>query len=273
MINYIDDKKIKTKMNQNSLFSNLSQKDKIDYFISLVVVMIAGAFVLYYSMPSTEINQNDNILLENSLDIDELEIEEAIYTPISEDVIKREKIAPVQKIKTVELPNRINQKNSSKNLIYKNRPTDTESTIIIDKINSREVQELPETPILVDSLETQQPIKIEKEQIDNDEITTETNTSTTSSEEMSKTENDITDTDISSNKDCVIVIGAYGKQKSIDKLTKRLLEENYEIFKTPYKGLTRVGVYLPCDKRKIQQELTTLRNKYAEDAMLLRKEN
>ena len=116
MINYIDDKKIKTKMNQNSLFSNLSQKDKIDYFISLVVVMIAGAFVLYYSMPSTEINQNDNILLENSLDIDELEIEEAIYTPISEDVIKREKIAPVQKIKTVELPNRINQKNSSKNL-------------------------------------------------------------------------------------------------------------------------------------------------------------
>ena len=65
---------MKPNMTHNSVFSSLSDKDKVDFYISLAVVLLAGMFILYYSFPSqfqSDDAYNSNILLDNSLEINE----------------------------------------------------------------------------------------------------------------------------------------------------------------------------------------------------------
>lgn len=254
-------------MNQTSIFSNLSQKDKIDFYISIAVVVLAGAFILYYALPHTSVTQSDNIILENSLEINQLEINDDIYAPVTNDVLKRERISPVEKIRSVELPQRIdritNTETNSKiepNSIIANEKTTVDSKImeVTEKIESKK------------SISAAQNQKTNTETIP-DNIVIKTKPETT--EQQVPTKKQTATATKTSSTDCVIVIGAYGQRKSIDKLTKRLLNDGYKIFRTPYKNLTRLGVYLPCDKIIIEQELVTIRKKYAKDAMILRKEN
>ena len=256
-------------MNQTSVFSNLSQKDKIDYYISLAVVALAGVFIMYYITPDTPANQSANILLENSLDINELEVDQNVYIPVTEDVLKREKIRSVQKIKSVALPNRIDQKQRAKDQVHITRSLDSKTNAIPDLKKNEETTKPAEN---IEPAKIQETVALQETPAGNTEPKTVDETPSPS-QEMGTVEKTIAPEATSETTDCVIVIGAYGKQKSIDKLTKKLLNEDYKIFRTPYKGLTRIGVYLPCDKRTIEQELVKLRKKYAADAMLLRKEN
>ncbi len=258
-------------MNHNSVFSNLSAKDKIDFYIALAVVILTGVFILYFIFPAqpASLNYND-ILIDNSLEIDQLQIENDVYVPVTDDILKRNKIKPVKKIRSTLIPNSIS---SSKKAapIYENENADTLPT---EKESAPIVKE--STPILkevIDTLNTASISDINPQGIDSEIAKTETITEApvikevkeiVKVKEVVKTKNNETS--------CIVVIGAYGRQSSIDKLIRRLENDNYKIFKTPYKSLTRIGVYLPCDKVTIERELIKLRKNYAKDAMLLRKD-
>lgn len=252
---------MKPNMTHNSVFSTLSDKDKVDFYISLAVVLLAGMFILYYSFPSqfqSDDAYNSNILLDNSLEINEVQINEGIYLPVTENELKRSEITPVEKIKTIALPHYIasssvsdttnrNRLENAKQEIPNSTQTEVKEELVnLDTVSATKIDTLSTPNEIID-------VSIEK-------------LSTTSSQfnidKQSSKE---------SNTSCIIVIGAYSKQKGIDKLTKKLEKDQYNIFRTPYKGLTRIGVYLPCDKSQIEKELVKIRKKYAADAMVLRK--
>lgn len=69
--------------------------------------------------------------------------------------------------------------------------------------------------------------------------------------------------------DCVIIIGAYRQPSNVTRLKNRLERDSYDHFTVPYKDLTRVGVRVSCDAQSYGPILNTIRNSYAEDAVLL----
>jgi len=247
-------------MNHNySVFSNLSDRDKVDFFIALAVVILAGAFILLNIVPSLSLSDSDNknILVDNSQAIEKVEIKDAVYVPVTNEVLKRNRIAPISKIKTNELPHNISSSRKENPIVKDEYPLSTkkETTLKVEeKIN------------VVDTLTTDSTIVTNTDKIDQDNSANETinEVPVTKRPEKAIIQRD--------DRECIIVIGAYGKQKSIDKLLRRLKNENYKIFRTPYKSLSRIGVYLPCDKVTIEKELIKLRKNYAKDAMLLRKD-
>lgn len=253
-------------MNQNSVFSNLSDKDKIDFYIALAVIILTGAFILFFTFPSQPTDFNDNnILIDNSLDIDQLNIKDDVYVPVTNDILKRNKITQVQKIRSTTIPNSIS---SSKQAapIFENKnalPIKKEITPIIEESTPI----IKEVIKIKDTLSTASISDITPKVIESEIVKTKTIIEAPVIKEVKKvikTKNDDTS--------CIVVIGAYGRQSSKDKLLRRLEKDNYNIFKTPYKSLTRIGVYLPCDKVTIERELIKLRKNYAKDAMLLRKD-
>lgn len=251
-------------MNHNSVFSNLSDKDKVDFYIALAVVFLTGVFILYFIFPSHPTNINDNnILIDNSQEIDQLHIEDNIYVPVTNDILKRNKIKPVKKIRSTPMPESIS---STKNAaIIDNEKLDPlstkEETTNVTEETSTILKDIKDT-LNIPSVTENKPKTIVSE-IVKTKIITEAPI-IKEAKEVIKTKNDETS--------CIVVIGAYGKQSSIDKLVRKLEKNNYKIFKTPYKSLTRIGVYLPCDKVTIERELIKLRRNYAKDAMLLRKD-
>lgn len=67
---------------------------------------------------------------------------------------------------------------------------------------------------------------------------------------------------------CIVVIGAYGNATNIKKMIGKLDRAGYQIFKVPYKGLTRVGVYEEC--AKANATLKRIQRKYSSDAFVMK---
>ncbi len=70
-------------------------------------------------------------------------------------------------------------------------------------------------------------------------------------------------------KSCVIIVGAFEEGNNVTALKSKLKKDNYEIFSTPYKGLTRVGVYTPCGAGS-KTLLKKIRKDYVFDAFLMK---
>ena len=67
---------------------------------------------------------------------------------------------------------------------------------------------------------------------------------------------------------CIVVIGAYGNASNIKKMIGKLDRAGYQIFKVPYNGLTRVGVYEEC--AKANTTLKYIQRKYSSDAFVMK---
>jgi len=70
--------------------------------------------------------------------------------------------------------------------------------------------------------------------------------------------------------DCKILVGAFGDSKNLNLIIERLKEEGYDTFTTPFRGLTRVGIYNDCDRSSLENTLSLIRKEYADDAMILK---
>ncbi len=72
--------------------------------------------------------------------------------------------------------------------------------------------------------------------------------------------------------DCVILIGAFKQNNNRKRLVQTLEKENYKLFKKPFRGLTRIGVFLPCDKKILDKTLVDFKKRFASDAFILKAE-
>lgn len=246
-------------------FYSLNKEDKIDFYIAIAVITLASLFILYYSfsISGTDASYMNIAINDNVQDIDELVIDESKYKPLSEDYDQRDLVLESEKIETKKVSkvhrmasNNKNEYNSGLAII---ESEDTVRIGIDDMKPGLDAVKSQRTLTKIDSFINQ---KATPEETKNDisklpsEVEVVNNTS-----EILK-----------SSKDCIIIVGAFTKQRNIDKLKKGLKNDGYELFSTPYKKSTRIGVYQPCNTQSIRKNLSIIRKKYAKDAMILRAE-
>ena len=67
----------------------------------------------------------------------------------------------------------------------------------------------------------------------------------------------------------VVVLGAFGKKKNADRLSKKLAADNYLPDVSFKNGLNRVGVQISCSADELQKHLQFLRDHYNPKAWLV----
>ncbi len=238
-----------------------NNKDKIDFYIAITVIALAGAMILYYSFGQDL--GTSFAASEKSEKPKELKIEGHNYLALEEEeelIIK-------------------NKKPSSQAKVIEQAPVAVAATSAVHQ--TKTVPEIiPEHSDLDEILEAPESVPDEDEMYleDEDELTNPIDTgildtSAIAEMDLAETEEAVTEkmAPIPSDKRCIILLGAYSSKRGIQKLTKKLEAEGYVVFKTPYKGLTRVGVYHTCDS-SIFVKRKELRKKYAADAFILKGE-
>lgn len=69
--------------------------------------------------------------------------------------------------------------------------------------------------------------------------------------------------------DCVVVVGAFGKQSNVTNMLDVLREEGYTTYTEAHDGLTRVGVRTPCVDEELLRTLRSCRTSIEEKAWIL----
>ncbi len=236
------------------VLKDMKKEDRNDFYISIPVILLMLGFIIFYSFSSveTEAPSFHSSLLENSQEISELTIAGSTFVPI-QDLKYRKRISSPAKINKLPLKRLYSQSQSK---------VDTQSTHIIaaDLVQEDEIQSTKEDTIIDSTIDYEQ--RIDSTQIGTDEIIV---TETTAQAVEPETQNQNLD------QECVIILGAFGRQSNVTRLLDRLSAEGYDSFSTPYKGLTRVGVYHNCNIESLMESLETIREKYTKDAMVLTK--
>lgn len=131
-----------------------------------------------------------------------------------------------------------------------------------NSINDSETTELPQD---VDS-ENDQRLK--------DDIANGNSTSTEVDDPIKDEEsNSEISENISSDDECIIIVGQFGSKKNVDKMVRKLEKDGYESYQgwSEEKGLTTVGAkFTYTSESKKERELRKLRAKYHPDAWILR---
>jgi len=236
---------------KNSVLKGMKKKDRIDFYISIPVILLMLVFVSYYSFTSAdhEINNQHALLLENSQEISEVAISGTTFVTV-ENIEYRERISTPAKIENKLPPKNLYSQSSTK--------VDTNLLSSILKVED----EYQDSVVVV----------IDDSRSDSNEIVTPTQIDTEKSIDKAEiSKNKTNQQDIDLERECIIILGAFGRQGNVTKLMDRLNFDGYDAFSTPHKGLTRVGVYQNCKVESLSKSLETIRNKYTKDAMVLTK--
>ena len=230
----------------------MKKKEKIDLSIAAIVTSVMLGFVLYYSFIDlwedsvTEQVQIADTIESDNLDIDSLIVESQLYTKQSVRITEEhspERVILAHPALSESLP---------------------DSSNIYDQGSSN--VELDSTPIENQEITTSSS-EATKEAIPLDTIDLKTNDTIVNNTPLSPLVTTGRD-----EKSCIIVVGAFANKTNVIKLQKSLISEGYDVFTTPYKGTTRVGVYQSCTSKQLESTLKVIRQKYAKDALVLEKQ-
>lgn len=248
-------------------FSELDKKDKIDFAIALGVVLLMIGFVLYFSFyvdtPADEPSYTPSGPSEQvNLHVDSIQIDQYTYVSRSKESNNSDNIRVYQRLDRTsgsDANSTISQSGQSQNI--------TGFATTIDEIlQDAEFDE----PAQDDATH-----KLLEESIIGDSIGL-ANEAVTGASQIAEGSNSVIAEDVAikesivdTDRDCIIIIGAYRKSNNVARLTSQLQADGYDVITTPYKGATRVGVSHTCADEELQRTLKYIRTKYAEDAVLL----
>lgn len=237
---------------QNKNYLGLeSRQEYLDFLIAIVVILFTAGFILWNVLSNKEDKFSDPSL--DITKVESLDLDGTTYYRLAESSNPSRKgssgstlskgyaeVTPPLKLDTTTVPS-------------KNTP---HHRITIDHLES------DSKPL--DSLQ----FKTEEEP-GVDSIITDTMAipaKASQRETLPKTEN------IAAKKssDCIILIGAFREPENINRLHHALKTDQEAIFQSPYRGLTRMGIYYPCEREKIQKKLDHIRSTYAKDAFILK---
>lgn len=271
------------------------EKEQVDFFIAIAVIVLAGLLIGYYSFSSDEsfiALESDNI---SNPKVESLEIDGKTFVALKTSSVKRIKkvkdnysefehetlilsdssvVEPAQKDAAIdhsedEIDEDQNDVSDEQEISEDDFDEDFDDEDFdeedFDGEDSRlEIDDESELDIVseTDDAETESdnsPIENEIDEVENSEATKELDVASISTDTNSETK---------PRGDCIIVIGAFGNKSNIKKLIGKLDYIGYPIFKVPFKGLTRVGVYDDCDS--IHETLIKIQNTYSPDAFIMK---
>ncbi len=249
-----------------SAYKDLDKKDRTDFYIALAVIISVLCFVLYYSFTDLFSDKEVTFLQSGVNDIhlhDTLIVDGATYVPLDKNIASDQS----SNEHSEDLESNVTLDSSSLNIITPEKieePISEASILQTDSENIVEnAQEQKLDSVLVDEqkiLETNIDTVINKVVVDT--ILKE------SKKEVSVARNINSDEDRS----CIIAVGIYRNERNANKMLDRLKEAGYDAFSISRKNRYRVQVYHSCDNKSLNQSLTSIRNNYAADALVLIKE-
>ena len=262
-------------------------KEQTDFFIALAVIFLAGGMIIYYSLGYFKMP----VLADLTEEVpEEMVVEGHRYLAVNEEeMLEIESTKKIHKSKIVEdVPVVVAPVVSIKDSIQiLPESTDLEKIIAEEKISHEATK--PEKAI--------EPLENKELKVETDDVEKSTRESFNptleavkkrAAEEKKvkeqqpskkkkrvrkkrKARKQAVDKPLPIDKGCIILVGAYNSSKGIRKLINKLEMDGYRIFKAPYKGTTRIGVFHPCDD-SIGDELKKIRRKFAKDAVILKSE-
>ncbi len=273
-------------------------KDKEDFGIAVVVIILAGILIGYFSLFSDKgkgAKEASNYARQNS-PIDTLQMDGKTYVAVSPEEVSTPKNhrQKEENLDDNEFDVSDTTKQVSTNELSENTEARAEEEPADTGMDDDDVGMTEEVPDLLDSIIADEKIiedvdladeEADSQDIKNNQVVDEATSPLDAEKRNPVAEGEVKDQEAATPKkqetkkpvqrkrqarkkyDCIIVIGAYGNQSSIKKLIGRLDRDGYAIFKVPYKGLVRVGVYEACAKSK--STLAKIRSKYADDAFLM----
>jgi len=252
--------------NQNKGFNSLSKKDKIDFYISIVVISLAALMILYFTIYDTNILKTTSVPMAQS----EVIVTDDVQNDITEvDIISSEE--NLEEIEALTISGDTYKSKHIPNLEFDSAnveiPVSSESHSLEDinsddEVVTQDIQsEILDTVLTVGNDVVEQVTEIITE---NSELVVQ--------EEAEAKKTTIVNNDSSVKSPCIIIIGSYRKAKNVTKMMRKLETAGYNAFNQPYKDLTRVGMYLDCDPANIRKKMAEVRSNFASDAVLLVKE-
>lgn len=238
-----------------NLLQNMSKEDRRDFYIAIPIILAALFFILYYSFPAKEeatAQKSYTILFENTMQINSVELSGDTYKPLS--------IADGQQ--TVKHPEKI------ATIIPASVQTRTASSQESTVADSPTIDSIGKSPVAIDSLNIQSTPAIANE----DTLSTlKSALPIDTTAKIKGLSSDSPKANLSSETDCIIIVGAFGKVSNVTRVMSKLVDEGYDAFTIPHKGLTRVGIYHSCKEQRLLEALNKIRADYAKDAMVLKK--
>ncbi len=266
------------------------EKEQTDFFIAIVVIVLAGLLIGYYSFSS----EKSFIALESDRisnpKVESLELDGktfvALETTSSRKQIVKEKVhysdtefrqetkilsdsSMVEQTEIVavgDIPDDEIEEDESENDISDEQEIsedefDEDFDDDFEDDNAvTEIENVSDADIVNEVDETE--IESAVDEIEDSESTTDdedVEVTSISTDSKSKT---------TQRGDCIIVIGAFGSERNIKNLIGKLDFKGFPIFKVPYNGLTRVGIYEDCDS--VNETLVKIRNTYSPDAFVMK---
>jgi len=237
-----------------------NKAERIDLSIALLVILIAGIFILYYSFKTQEIFNPFGIELDNR-DVESIRIEANEYVA--------EKINFNYKSKTAETATTQKENSHSQISAPKKEP------ISIDQSNHTLSSEI--SPVIGDEQSfSPNPTPTDSLQSTATPAEQKQNSSATILEKkelsiLNKKESENSTPDTSISKECIILIGAFAKNKNKKRLLDILKKEGFKTFQTPFKNLERIGVYEDCNPDQLTKTVLDFRKRFAPDAVVLKR--
>lgn len=259
-----------------------NQKDQIDFFIAISVIALAGLFIGYYALTTDQpfiAKASDSLIVNPKVECLEVAGKTFVTFETTDSThnakAKRKKIDENSGNNIVEIKDSVRNVTSIASIVE-----DDVEEMLDDEIDENTEIEIDENEeIDVDDSDIIEDLDDDFDEEIAEEIVTESEAEETAdeNEELATIEDSseevppvsaTTETNSKKIGDCIIVIGAFGNERNIKNLIGKLDYKGYPIFKVPFNGLTRVGVYEDCvDAEETLQEI---KNKYSPDAFILK---
>ena len=270
-------------------------KDKVDFYIAIVVIAMAGLLIGYFSFDTSDFLAGQSTKSINTPEkIDTLEVAGRTYFAVN--TIEEETTSPskTKKLHTrnneginafsenaIDTTNATTQTTAAKEKNYADdEPIDDTTEIpsgeetagetvntenAISDTNGKEGTE-PDNDVTTNTTGTSAEQADIIEETDTNEQTITDETTQEEKQPVAETEQEAKSQDVS--RDCIIIIGSYKSAKNVAKLIGRLDRHGYPVFKAKRKGLTRVGIFEDCNT--VNETLKNIRRKYSKDAFIMK---
>lgn len=261
-------------------WSDISQKDKTDLFISFCVILLTAIFILYYAFPSAKTQEphllKNNVKLSDVKPPDTFIINKKVYQRV--DVTTDEGKGHQKQI--YNEPNIIKEPTST---VYIDTTVavvsdieDTSHSINVDGIDSTNLRMYSDSIIsdnTYDSIDVETITEDldEKVIIDSSNLLSKRDTFMLEShDEKNALKQNLSDRKQIS-EDCIILIGTYHSDENALNMQARLESAGYNVFFVKNSRHTKVGTYVSCNKESIRISLQDIRKEFAKDAFLYRR--
>ncbi len=251
-------------MNNLNSYKSLDKKDRIDFYIALVVIISMLSFIVYFSFSGIFSGSDEPILDTISNDVqlsDTLVIEGQKYVPFILEKHSNKKIERPESIENI-YPAIVVDSTAYINDRVKTTKSIESETIGNENVSDKTSKVIPSVNTIDEGVdESVSDVENGKENILEIDTTIALQNNREADEEPTVEK-------VAIDKSCIIAVGIYKNKTNANKMMLRLEDAGYNPFITARRNRHQVQVYHECNNITLNRALNDIRKSYASDAVI-----